>query len=67
MALTSAGVARAAQGAFEVSLIEPAEHLDVAAGSTVPVVWESGNAPAALVMSSGNVTLHPLNSGAAAI
>jgi hypothetical protein len=48
LALISAARASAAQGAFDIHLVEPAEHIDVVAGSTIPIVWEAVNAPAAI-------------------
>jgi hypothetical protein len=48
LALISAGAANAAERAFGVHLVEPAEHVEVLAGSTVPIVWEAGNVPAGI-------------------
>jgi hypothetical protein len=48
LAIASATGARAADGAFDVRLIEPAEHVDLVAGSTVSIAWEARNQPAAV-------------------
>jgi hypothetical protein len=45
LALAFAGRASAAQGSFDVRLIEPEEHLDVVAGASIPIVWDAGKAP----------------------
>jgi hypothetical protein len=48
LALASAGGASAAQRSFDVRLIEPAEHLQVVAGSTLPIAWEARDVPAGI-------------------
>ncbi|HXA19677.1 MAG TPA: hypothetical protein VN380_22020 [Thermoanaerobaculia bacterium] len=48
LALISAGAANAAERAFGVHLVEPAEHVEVLAGSTVPIGWEAANVPAGI-------------------
>jgi hypothetical protein len=45
LALASAGAANAGQRVFDVRLIEPAEHAEVVAGSTVPIVWDAVSTP----------------------
>jgi len=45
LAIASAGAASAAEGVFDVRLIEPAEHAEVVAGSTVPIAWDAGSMP----------------------
>jgi hypothetical protein len=46
LAIASVAGARAADGAFDVHLIEPAEHIDLLAGSTVSIAWEATSTPA---------------------
>jgi hypothetical protein len=46
LAIASVTGARANDRAFEVHLIEPAEHVDLVAGSTASIAWEATNAPA---------------------
>jgi hypothetical protein len=45
-AIASATGASAADGAFDVRLTEPGEHVDLVAGSTVSIAWEARNQPA---------------------
>src|SRR5260370_42441378 len=46
LAIASATGASAAEGAFDVHLVERVAHVDVVAGSTVSIAWESANRPA---------------------
>lgn len=46
LAFASVTGAMAAAPAFEVHLIEPAEHTDLVAGSTASIAWEATHAPA---------------------
>lgn len=46
LAIASATGASAADGSFDVRLTEPAEHVDLVAGSTVFMAWEARDQPA---------------------
>jgi hypothetical protein len=45
LAIASATGVSAADGAFDVHLTEPREHVDLIAGSTVSIAWEARNQP----------------------
>jgi hypothetical protein len=46
VALASAGAASAGQRAFDVRLVEPANHAEVVAGSSVSIEWDAASIPA---------------------
>jgi hypothetical protein len=48
IAFAAAPIASAADGPFDVRLIEPFEHTQVAAGSTVSMAWDAANVPASV-------------------